>query len=117
MRRPAGVRSVALLVNETLYSENDEPSPWSRVASVGVSLDRSSMDSASALLTRHMGAPKVFCYRRGDEQRVVLYYWPDGDKPGALLAAPEDSTGEVLLTLVTPEPDTLRIAPGRCDAA
>ena len=112
------VSSLAIVVNQTLYSETDRPSRWARIAYVGLGFRRrQATESARQLLVRRLGAPEPYCYTRGDEVEFQLYFWPDEGSRGVLLSIPTDSTHESRMTFETQRPGAERSLPGLCDAA
>ncbi len=114
-RSAYGIHGLWLQVNQSFGSEGDRPSWWARIAEVSIGIDSvSDALRVSEMLTRHLGQPEPWCYVRGDEVQVRIYFWPYAEDLGVLMAEPVGAGRHPLLTFGRERPDSNRSDPTRC---
>jgi len=111
-----GIEGLFFQVNEDLVADDARPSRWARIASVTVNFaPGEAPDSVQRLLRRRLGVPDTSCARREDGA-TVIYFWPDVDSSGVVLAVPLHSRGRALLTFGAERPHVPDVSPGGCGA-
>jgi hypothetical protein len=114
--RPSrGVHGVYLFVDPPLSADGASPSSTATIASVHLGLDsRDAANRFTADVTSRLGPAERFCYTRGDEVSFDMRFWPTDSTRGILLSSRTDSVA-VLVTFVTPRPDSNRSDPHACE--
>ena len=110
-----GIRGVFLFVEPTRGRADGKPAADGLISRISLTIEASTVvrDLVDDL-NREFGAPSRYCYTRGDEVQFDVQYWPQEARRGVLASRRAGVDAPVTFTMPSPEPDSVRSAPGAC---